>query len=167
MDKIRIGKIVNTHGIKGEVKVLPDTDFQSFRYSNQQPLWIEYNDQFIEVKIKQYRIHKGFDLLLLEGYEDINLVEKWKNSPLYAVKLPVPDLKEGEYHIDDLVGLQVFQTAVLMGEVVGIRTYPQGDYLEVKKSNHAIALIPFRDEFVLSVNLVDKAIEVVDMEGLF
>ena len=166
LDKIRIGTIVNTHGIKGEVKVLPDTDFQAFRYASNQALWIESNDQYIPVKIVTYRIHKGFDLLLFEGYNDINQVEGWKRCGLFAPDLPVPNLGKNEFHINSLLGMNVVQNEQLKGVVCGIRTYPQGDYLEVKTTKDVVALIPFRDEFVLNVDASKKLISIVEMEGL-
>lgn len=166
LNKIRIGTIVNTHGIKGEIKVLPDTDFQAFRYASNQALWIEVNASFLPVKILSYRIHKGFDLLVFEGYHDINQVEGWKQCGLYAPDLPVPNLGKNEFHINSLLGMNVFQNNVLKGVVCGIRTYPQGDYLEVKTTKDVVALIPFRDEFVLTVDASNNQLSIVEMEGL-
>lgn len=162
---ILIGKIVNTHGIKGELKVLPDTDFQAFRYSNQTKLWIAYQDQMIPVKVKNYRIHKGFDLLVLEGYEDINLVEKYKGCALYSEAQKIPDLRPNEYHINDLIGLKIIQSTIDKGVVQGIRTYPQGDYLEIVLHDQRTVVVPFRSEFV-QVHLEKQEIEIVEMEGL-
>lgn len=166
MEKIRIGKIVNTHGLKGELKIMSETDFQEERYLPEHPLFIDFNHQMVEVYVKRFRPHQGFDLLTFEGFEDINLVEKFRNCSIYSEDQPISSLKKNEYQESRLLKMNVFQNHVLVGVVSGIRHYPQGDYLEVSKTDKALAVIPFRDEFIKSVDEKNQAIEIVEMEGL-
>lgn len=166
MRKVAIGTIVNTHGLKGELKILPDTDFQEFRYSNQTKLWVQYQNNMIPLQVLRYRIHKGFDLLTFKGYEDINLVEAWKGSILYAEHTSIPFLKANEFHIEDVINIEIWQGNLLKGTVSGVRSYPQGDYLEVTTLQGGKALIPFRDEFIETMNLETKRIDIIEMEGL-
>ena len=81
MEYILIGKIINTFGIKGELKVEVHTDFVEERYSAGSSFYI--GDDKKEYKSSGYRIHKGFVLLSLKGYEDINLVENLRNKKIY------------------------------------------------------------------------------------
>lgn len=166
MDRILVGKIVNTHGIKGELKMLSETDFTKERFHENAALFIDFNGEWIEVRVKSIRSHKGFDLLLLKGLEDINLVEKFVGSLIYSENRRIKNLKSNEFQLDQLMNLVVVQKGKVVGSVSGIRVYPQGDYLEVTPLSGKTALIPFRDEFIVSVDETKKTIEIVDMEGL-
>ena len=165
-DFILIGKIVNTHGIKGEIKLFSLTDFKNERYHKQNKTYIDFNGEKVFVKIKSFRPHKGFDLIVFEGLEDINLVEKYKGSLLYTENKKVEILLENEFHLSDLIGLDVYQNSKMVGKVESIRNYPQGDYLEIRTLNSDIKLVPFIKEFVFEVNLKTKSISIVEMEGL-
>jgi len=163
---IVVGKVVNTHGLKGEVKVLSQTDFKADRYEPKHQLYIDFKGEKIFVTVKRYRPHQGFDLLTFENYEDINLVEKFKGSDLYAQKTTPKNLNPGEYQMADLIGLSIIQGMKPMGVVEAIRTYPQCDYLVISTSEAKSALVPFLSAFILDVNLDLKQITIVEMEGL-
>lgn len=164
--KIVVGTIVNTHGLKGELRILSDTDFQSVRFAKGKTLYVAEGETLLALKVKTHRAHKGFDLLAFEGHEDINMVERWKGCPLLADNEPLKPQANNEYHVAELTGRPVVQDGVLKGEVVGVRSYPQGDYLEIRTLDKAIRLVPFRDEFVLRLERGDGALEIVAMEGL-
>lgn len=166
IDYILVGKIVNTHGIKGEVKVISETDFKSDCYHKNNLTYIDYNGEKIFVKIISYRSHKGFDLLTFEGLNDINFVEKYKGFSLYSENKKPRDLKKNEYHEIDLIGLEVYQNNTLVGHINSIKTYPQCDYLEIRKINLEMRLIPFLKEFILDVDVLNKKIIIIEMEGL-
>jgi 16S rRNA processing protein RimM len=164
--RIVVGTIVNTHGLKGELRILPDTDFQSVRFAKGKTLYVAFGETLIAVKVKTHRVHKGFDLLSFEGLEDINLVERWKSCALFADNETIRHLDPNEFHIAELAGRPVIQGGNQKGEIVGVRTYPQGDYLEIRVLDGSLRLVPFRDEFVLNLARGDDAVEIVAMEGL-
>lgn len=166
LEKIVIGKIVNTHGIKGELKVLPDTDFQAIRYRSDQALYIEFEGKMLLVKVINYRVHQGYDLLTIAGFTDINQVEKYKGCLLYADKDVDYQLSDNEFHVDELIGMIAVQSGKTVGVVTAVKPFPQGDYLEIRKSNGSFAVVPFRDEFVESVDRKTKTIVIAEMEGL-
>jgi len=163
---IVVGKIVNTHGLKGEVKVLSQTDFKADRYEPKHQLYIDFKGEKIFVTVKKYRPHQGFDLLTFEEFDDINLVEKFKGSDLYAQKQAPIHLNPGEYQMSDLIVLNVLQGTKPVGVVEALRTYPQCDYLVIKTPESKSALVPFLSAFILDVNLDLKQILIVEMEGL-
>ena len=84
MEFVCIGKIVNTFGLKGELKVAYSTDFVSERFKKGSIVYLgEEKAPFV---VKSYRLHKGFLLVVFNDNEDINLVEKYKNLYIYKSK---------------------------------------------------------------------------------
>ncbi|MGI6392142.1 MAG: ribosome maturation factor RimM [Candidatus Izemoplasmatales bacterium] len=166
MKLVYIGKIVNTWGLDGYVKVISDTDFKAERYDQKNIIYIKTGSNYDKQQIESYKLSKGYDLLRFKGLADINLVEKYKGKELYVEKKPIKAQIEGEYHIDQIVGLPVFQGEMEVGVVKDVRSYPQSDYLVVLKPDGKTALIPFLDEFVLTLDHDRKMIKIVEMEGL-
>ena len=70
MDKVYVGKIVSTHGIKGEIKILTQFNFKDKVFKVGNSLIIDDK----EYVIKSYRVHKMFDMVTLDDYKDINEV---------------------------------------------------------------------------------------------
>ena len=81
MEYVVIGKIVNTFGIKGELKVESHTDFLSERFKKNSTIYIGENHEAL--KVASYRMHKGFVMLSLVGLDNINLVLKYKDMYIY------------------------------------------------------------------------------------
>ncbi|XFA98858.1 ribosome maturation factor RimM [Candidatus Izemoplasma sp. B36] len=166
MEYLKIGKILNTRGIKGELKIKPLTDFQEDRYKQGNKVYILFKNKYLEFEVKKYRNIKNMDILVFKDNEDINLIEKYKGSYIYVLADSYITLYENEYHLSEIIDLDVYQKSNLIGKVYDVKSYPQGDYLDILLNNDKHALIPFRDEFVTDVNLEKAYIEVVEMEGL-
>jgi len=166
MGLIRIGKIVNSHALKGEIKVLPATDFKADRYAAGNTLFIATAEGMKPVTVTGFRVHQGFDLLTFAGFSRIEDVEPYKGLDLYAEDAMPVHLNANEFIAADLIGMAVVQGGKTVGRVVGIRTYPQGDYLEVAKNDGNVALVPFVDQLVPEVDRKGRVVTVVEMEGL-
>lgn len=162
MEKIQVGRLVNTHGLRGEVKVLSESHFKDERFKKGNKIFI--ND--LEVTIKSYRRHKNFDLLVFEEFSNINDVEKFKGSKLYVNQDEVGELEDDEFYYFSLEGLKVIVAGEEIGKVVEVRENPGNDLLVIKTKNKRV-LVPFVKEIVLGVDLDNKEIEVADLEGLF
>ncbi|WP_440706508.1 ribosome maturation factor RimM [Heyndrickxia oleronia] len=163
-----VGKIVNTHGLGGEVRVISKTDFAEERYKKGNILYLFLNDHTpIQLTVKTHRTHKNFDLLTFEGYNNINEVEPWKNGILKISEEQLTSLDEGEFYFHEIVGCKVFSTD---GEEIGIvkeiLTPGANDVWVVKGGNGKEYLIPYIDDVVKSVNVKDKLITIELMEGL-
>ncbi|GIN83726.1 ribosome maturation factor RimM [Heyndrickxia sporothermodurans] len=163
-----VGKIVNTHGLNGEVRVISKTDFAEERYKKGNRLYLFVNEKEpIQLTIKSHRTHKNFDLLTFEGYENINAVEEWKNNLLKITEDQLTDLDEGEYYFYEIVGCKVITTA---GEEIGvvkeILTPGANDVWVVKGEKGKEHLIPYIDEIVMNINVKEKVITIEPMEGL-
>lgn len=163
MEYIQIGKIINTHGIKGELKVDVYTDFTEERFKKNTSIYI--GEEYEEVTVKSYRMHNGFMLLTLKDLEDINLILKYKNKFIYKASKDIEPCKDG-YYFRDLKNLDVY----VEGEKVGIVKYAEAgtcsDYLRIKKEDDEEVLVPINNVFIKNVDLENKRIEIVKMEGL-
>lgn len=166
MEYVSIGKIVNTHGLKGTLKVKSFTDFKDERYKKGNLLYIAFKDEYIPVTVLSFKTVKNLDHLTFKEYNDINLVEKYKGSMITFNKASAQELIEDEFYYDQLIGLEVYNDDLLIGICDDIRDYPQGEILVVKRDNKKDALIPFRKEFVKEVDMELKRISLIDWEGL-
>lgn len=155
-----VGKIIGTHGIKGELKVKSDTSFDRFKIGN-----VLYIEKQIPITINSVRNHKGFTLITINSLTNINDVLEFVNKDIY-VNHDRSELKEGEYYYEDIIGLKVFNS---LGEEKGIVNdiieVPQGILLEVKESKKTV-LIPYVKEFVKEIDLTNNKITINEIEGL-
>lgn len=157
----KVGKIIGTHGIKGELKVKSETDFDRFKKGS--ILFLKQNDKYTEIKINSHRVHKGFDLITFNNLDNINLVLEFVGLVIYTTHSP-SDLDDDEYFIEDLVGMKVVdQNNINIGIVVDMLEVPQGHILEIN-NNGKKSLIPFVGEFIKEIN--DDVIVVETIEGL-
>lgn len=166
MALIRVGKILKPRGLKGELKVKSETDFPEIRFSKGAKLFVRMETETLPVTIEASRSLGTDFLLVLQGLADINLVEKYRGMVLFAEELPRDQAAQDTFHAQQLIGLKVIQDQVEIGSVSDIKRFPQGDYLEVTKRDQSKSLIPFRDEFIISVDLEKGTIEITSMEGL-
>lgn len=153
-----IGKIVTTHGIKGEVKVLPNTDFDRFKTGN--TVYIDTK----ELVIRQVRTQNKYYLVAFEGLNSLNDVEFLRGLDVFTKDEP-PKLKKDEFHLPQLIGLSVYlMDDELVGVVDDVLDFPQGYYLRVKTKDNKKVLIPFIKEFVKKAN--DDGVWIDPIEGL-
>src|SRR5690348_15467207 len=103
-----VGKIVNTHGIRGELKIVPQTDFLEERFEKGSKLVIETPQGIrIPVQVDVSRIHKNMVLVKFKEFSDINECEKYKGSLLKVEEQYLADLEEDEYYYHEIIGCAV------------------------------------------------------------
>ena len=163
MEFIKIGKIINTFGIKGELKVDSYTDFIDERFKKDTTVYI--GEEKIPYVMKNYRIHKGFLIIQFKDNEDINLVEKYKNMFIYKSKDDIKPLKEGEYYFSDLKDLDVYSKEMLVGRVIKVESGISCNYLRILVDDIE-KLVPFLPVFIDKVDLENKRIYIKEIEGL-
>ena len=163
MEYILIGKIINTFGIKGELKVEIHTDFVEERYSAGSVFYI--GDEKTEYKSSGYRIHKGFVLLSLKGYEDINLVENLRNKKIYIKDSDLKTLNNA-YYFKDLMDCGVYMDNELKGKVISVEEGKTSSYIRVEKKDGSTNLVPVLDVYLEKVDINNKRIDLKHMEGL-
>lgn len=156
-----VGKIIGTHGIKGELKIKSDTSFDRFKVGN--TLYIEKQ---IPITINSVRVHKGMVLITINNLQNINDVLEYVNKEIY-VPHNRSELKDGEFYYEDLIGLQCFnQNNVNIGEVNDLIEVPQGLILEIKKDNKTF-MVPYVKAFVKKINIHEQKIYIEEIEGLY
>lgn len=163
-----VGKIVNTHGIKGEVRVISRTDFAEDRYKVGNTLYLfRDNKEPLELKIASHRTHKNFNLLTFEGYPNVNDVEPLRDGILKINESQLTDLDEGEFYFHEIIGCTVFTDE---GEEVGIireiLTPGANDVWVVKRSSGKDVLIPYIEQIVKEVDIEAQKVIITPMEGL-
>lgn len=165
MKYILIGKIINTHGIKGELKVETYTDFIDERFKKNSYIYLGENH--LKYEVKSFRNHKNNILLLLKDNEDINLVEKYKGFNIYKDENDIKPLDNGEYYFRDIKGLDVYQNNNKVGKVIDMQEGLRSNYMRIlKDEDNKEYLVPFMKEFIINVDLDNKRIDIIDLEGL-
>ncbi len=157
---IKIGKIVSPHGIKGQIKV--------YNYSRR--------DRFEDISeitidketfnIESITSVKNMVILKIQGIDDRNSAEALRGKDVFMDEKYLDELKEDEYLIRDLIGLDVFRDeSSSIGKVIDVLQYGPSDTYEIKLNNGKMAYIPAVKEFIKDVDL-EKGITIETIPGL-
>ncbi|KOS69495.1 16S rRNA processing protein RimM [Lysinibacillus contaminans] len=171
MEWFNVGRIVNTHGVRGEVRILSTTDFEeqrfvvgnklaAFKKNDKKPTW---------VTIESVRRHKNFILLTFEGMHNINLVEPFKEGMLKVTQDQMDEdlLEENEYFYHDIIGCSVVsEEGETIGEIKDILETGANDVWVVKGTKGKEHYIPYIEDVVKDINIDEKVITIHVMEGL-
>lgn len=171
MEWYNVGRIVNTHGIRGEVRVISSTDFEEVRFAKGSKLAIFKKDDKkpIWVTVENSRRHKNFILLTFEGLNNINLVEPFKEGMLKVTKDQLIDdeLEENEYYYFEIIGCEVLsEDGENIGKVTDILETGANDVWEIKDKNGKKHYIPYIEDVVKEIAIDEKKITIHVMEGL-
>jgi len=162
-DYIKIGKIVNTHGIKGELKVVSHTDYLE-RFEEIDYLYTEKDDK--KRNINSVRYAKGMAYLKLEGIEDMTEAETFKNTYVSIDEENVRELPEGRYYIYELEGMDVY---LMNGEKLGVLTEvlqnTANDVYEVKDKKKKY-YIPALKSVIKEVSVKENKMVIEPLKGL-
>lgn len=162
MRYIYIGKIVNTHGIKGELRILSDFKYKKKIFKHDTKIYI--SNEKTEETINTYRPHKQFDMITLVGYNNINEVLKYKGQKVYIKDTDIK-LEENEYLDEDIIGLTVIYNNKEVGYIKKIEKYPHQDLIVVKRMQKEY-LIPYISDIIESISLQEKKIIIKNIKGL-
>lgn len=165
--KVEIGKIINTHGIKGEVKVKSHSDFTDIRFQPGESVMIErQNGTALELKIASYRMHKGLHMLTFEGINNINDIEYLKGETIMQERDHEEiELGEHEFYYSDIIGCTVFDDDdTPIGRVTEIFETGANDVWVVKGDKEY--LIPYIADVVKDIDVEGRRIQITPMEGL-
>ncbi|WP_456275521.1 ribosome maturation factor RimM [Bacillus sp. AK128] len=164
-----VGKIVNTHGIRGEIRVISTTDFPEERYAKGNSLFIFLQNEKdpIEVKVSGHRVHKNFDLLTFEGYTNVNHVERFKGSMIKIPEDQQGELNEGEFYYHEIIGCSVETVeGEKLGKIKEIISTGANDVWVVQRNGQKDVLIPYIKDVVHEIDIENKLIIIQPMEGL-
>lgn len=166
--RLKVGKIVNTHSLKGEVKVISSTDFEEERFKKGSKLVITRGNQLIrEVIVESYRNHKNFLLVKFEGIDSVEEAEKLKNLQIKIDSDEVGELEENEFYFHEIIGCQVFdENDRNLGEIIDILTPGANDVWVIKGEEGKEILIPYIEDVVKQIDITSKKVNIEVMEGL-
>lgn len=158
-DFLSIGKIVNTHGIKGEVKVLATSENPE-RYKKLKKVYIDG----IEKKVTGCKLQPNRVILKIEGIDSIEDATKYKNKELMIVREDAIKLPEGRYFVCDLRGCRVeSEKGVYFGELYDVIFTGSNDVYWIKNNKEEL-LVPVLEDIVLDINIEKKLIIIKDLE---
>lgn len=160
MKFIRIGKIVNTHGIKGELRIISDFKYKDKVFVKDFNIYI--GPDKIKEKITSYRKHKQFDMICLASYNNINEVLKYKGLYVFIDKSDLK-LDPNSYLNEDIIGLDVIVLNNNIGKITDVIKNVKGELLVI---NNKI-LVPYYDVFVKKIDIDNNKIYLNYIDGLF
>ena len=160
MKKIKVGKVVNTHGIKGEIRILSDFQFKDkvFKVNNN----LIIGDK--SYTIKSYRVHKMFDMVTFDGYNNINDVLFLLKKDVYFDEDSLI-LNDNEVLDEELLTYKVINNKGESGEVLEVFfASVTNKIIRVKFQKEY--LVPYREPFVVSIDKNKKEIVIELLEGM-
>lgn len=155
---IEIGQIVNTHGLKGEIKVKPWTDFPEV-FENFDCVFTKDRTKY---NIEKTKYQKGCVLLKLNEVDSIEDAEKMRNTVLYVKRELFDSLPENTYLVADIIGLKVKSIECEYGTVTDVITTGSNDVYVVNSEEYSQILIPAIKDVIKEIN-INKGYILVDM----
>ena len=160
MNKVYIGKIVNTHGIKGELRILSDFPYKDKVFKINNKLIIDDNDYII----KSYRVHKNYDMVTLDDYNDINEVLFLLKKKVYFNKEDL-SLNDNEILDEDLIKYKVITKDGKYGTIKEIfMASPENKILRLELDKEV--LVPFNSPMIINIDKEKEEITIDIIDGM-
>jgi len=162
---LECGKIINTHGVVGAVKIDPWCDTPE-TLADLKKIYFLTDGKYEKVKILKASVFKRFVLANLEGVLDVDSAALLKETVIYASRDDLP-LEEGDNFIEDLIGLSVIdaESGKTYGTLSGVLNTGASDIYEIDTEN-GVRMIPAVDEFIKEIDL-ERGIFITPIEGMF
>ncbi|HBC76973.1 MAG: 16S rRNA processing protein RimM [Candidatus Wallbacteria bacterium GWC2_49_35] len=170
---VAIGQIIKPHGVHGEFKVLPLTDFIEERFSNLKDFFIfNENDGAVKCSVVSVKFTPRYVIVGAEGFT-IERAEALREQYIYIEKKDIMDAGEDNFYAFDLVGLAVIENATgrRLGEIINVYSGSGNDMIEISIAGDAggdakTALVPFVKQFVKKIDIKGGAVYIEVLEGL-
>ncbi len=160
---IYIGKIVNTHGLLGEVRILSSFDQKEKVFLPGMHFYIGKKKE--PITVTRYRHHKNFEMILMEGYHHIDDVLRFKGLSVYVRRSDL-HLEEGELLEEDYIGMDGYVGTTWIGTVTDIENRGGNNLVFLLEKEGKRTFIPFRKEFIESIQVPEKKIYFYYMKGM-
>ncbi|NMA87280.1 MAG: 16S rRNA processing protein RimM [Tissierellia bacterium] len=163
-DFIQIGRIANTHGVRGEIKIIPLTnDMHRFNYLKTAFL----GEEKIKVEVENVKYHKNLVIVKFKEFNDINEIISFKDEYVYIEGKDKVVLPEDHYFLYDIVNCEVFDTQNnYIGIVKEVLQSASNDIYIVKDKKGKEYLIPAVKEFFIDIDVENKKIIIDPIEGM-
>ena len=161
-----IGQIVNTSGLKGEIKIKPFTD-DITKFNDFKTIYVSVKKELKEFKVEKVRFSKNMVFLKLKGIDTIEEAENYRNLYIKRKRDKDEKLEEDTYYIVDLIGCKVCtDDQKELGELIDVFSTGSNDVYVVKDELGKQVLLPAIKEVIKNVDIKNKLITVHLMEGL-
>ena len=165
MDFLEVGKIINTHGLRGEVKIVTWTDspevFEELTFVIAKMRGVETRLDLKNIKYQKNNIIASFSQLT-----SIEEAEKLKNAVLLVPREELGELPEGVYYIADLIGCEVFDKNGKIGDLADVFGTGSNDVYDIKREGKKNLLVPIIDGVLENVDIENKKIIIEIPKGL-
>lgn len=164
--RLQVGVVTATHGLKGEVKVFPTTDDPN-RFRRLKEVILDTGREERVLEIEGVKFFKQMVILKFKGFDDIGDVEKFRRGTLFVTRENAVKLKKNEYFIADLIGMQVEnEDGSELGTLQDVISTGANDVYDVRLSDGRQLLIPAIRECILSVDVEEGRMRVHLLDGL-
>ncbi|MBQ2917235.1 MAG: 16S rRNA processing protein RimM [Clostridia bacterium] len=161
-----IGQIVNTSGLKGEIKIKPFTD-DITKFNNFKTIYVSIKKELKEFEVEKVRFSKNMVFLKLKGIDTIEEAENYRNLYIKRKRDKEEKLEEDTYYIVDLIGCRVYaDDQKELGEVVDVFSTGSNDIYVVKDELGKQVLLPAIKDVIKNVDIENRTIIVHLLEGL-
>lgn len=163
---LEIGQIVNTNGLKGMLKIKPFTD-DITRFENLEIIYIQKGQELIAKNIEEVKYVKNMVLLKLEGIDNIEEAEKYRNMYIKIDKEDIGDIPEDSYLVVDMLKCNVYtEENELLGKMVDVLSTGSNDVYVVRTAEGKEILLPAIKDVIKEIDIQNKKIIVNLMDGL-
>ena len=166
MKLIEVGRIINTHGLKGEVKVLPFSD-EPLRFKNYKTVFVKGTNYERQHSVTSVKTVKNVAVLKFEEVQSIEEAETLKGYLVYIEESVIPVLEEDSFYVKDLIDCSVFnEIGELLGTLKEVISTGSNDVYVVERIEKPNLLVPALKSVVLRVDISQKRVEVQLPKGL-
>lgn len=160
MKYVYIGEIVNTHGIKGELRVVSEFPYKDKVFIHDMKIYLGKRKQ--EMTINTYRPHKIYDMITMNNINDINDAIAFKGDSVFINR---EDLDVDGYVKEDIIGMEVYNYEKFIGIVTNI-IHNKAQNILIINSEEQTNMIPLVEEFVKNIDLINNRMDIETIEGL-
>ena len=165
-ERLQVGVIASTHGVRGEVKVFPTTD-DVRRFKKLKEVILDTGKESRILEIEQVKFFKQFAILKFKGIDTLDEVEKYRKKSLYVTRENAVRLNKDEYFIADLIGLKVLDEAgETLGELEDVIETGANDVYQIKMNDGRQLLLPAIRQCVLEVDVEAGFMKIHILDGL-
>ena len=167
-DHVEVGIVINTFGVKGEVKVMPLTNEPSDFSGFAKVFLGKPGEDTVEYVVRKARAHKKWVILRLEGVDNRDDAAKLRDLNIYIPKDVLGELPEDTYMESDLIGMEVFNTkAEFIGVISDILKTKANDVYQIRSEDGRELLIPAIKDVVKEVDIEANKMTIEPIQGLF
>jgi len=165
-DRLKVGAITTTHGIRGEVKVYPMTDDMG-RFKKLKKVFLNTGKEDIELEVEGAKFFKDMVILKFKGIDNINDVEKYKGKELFVDRKDAVKLNKDEYFIADLIGMKASSDDhTIEGEVFDVLSTGANDVYVIHYGDDKEILLPAIKDCILNIDIEKNEMLFHVMDGL-